>query len=53
MLTRSVTAMVSEQQGRLLDQVAEQRQISLSAVVRDAIREYLSRAALPRAKAAQ
>lgn len=49
-LGRQVSAMISDQQGRLLDQMADERQLSVSAIVREAIRAYL--AAVPNAVAA-
>lgn len=41
---RQVAAQVSLEQGRLLDQLADERQLSVSAIVREAIREYLAAA---------
>ena len=41
---RQVSAQVSLEQGRLLDQLAEERQLSVAAIVREAIREYLAAA---------
>jgi predicted transcriptional regulator len=44
MLPRQVSAMITDEQGRLLDQLADERQLSVSAIVREAIRDYLAAA---------
>lgn len=38
---RQVAAQVSLEQGRMLDEIARARQVSISAIVRAAIRAYL------------
>ena len=42
---RQVAAQVSLEQGRMLDEIARARQVSVSAVVRAAIRAYLDESA--------
>ena len=44
---RQVTTQLSLEQGRLLDQLASERQLSVSAIVREAVREYLAAAGRP------
>jgi len=48
MLTYPVATLVTEQQRRELEQLVKERQISLSAIVREAIRDYLATAATGR-----
>ena len=48
MLTHPVATLVTEQQRRVLEQLVKERQLSLSAIVREAIRDYLAAAAAGR-----
>lgn len=48
---RQVSTQVSLEQFRLLDQLAAERQLTVSAIIREAVREYLAAASRPAALA--